>query len=105
MEPYDYDTDSLNFGLQKTSAFHFLWFWKTDIYLINWYMTFIIYRREPSTESQNSLSQHHSVPAKGCLCPDGFSAKLSDGKRDELVFMFHFVDRNLRQKKVLPKTT
>lgn len=52
MEPHDYDTDNLSFSLQRTSAFHFLWFWKTYIYLINCYMTFIIYQREPQLKAK-----------------------------------------------------
>lgn len=59
-----------------------------------------------SDESQDSLPQHHAAPAKGGPCPDGLSAKLSDGKREQLGFMSHLIARNLEtDKKVLLKTT
>lgn len=103
-ELHDYDTDNLNSGLQRTSAFHFLCFLKIHNFLINWCMTFIIYQKEPQLKAK-TLPQNHSVPAKGSPCPDGLSAKLSDGKRDEPSFLSHLMDRNLRETKVLLKTT
>lgn len=46
MKPCDYDTDNLNFGLQRTSALHFLSFLRIHTFQINQYTTFIIYQRE-----------------------------------------------------------
>lgn len=62
MEPHDCNINDLNFGLQRTSSFHFLWFW------MNWYKIFFIYQREPQkakTHHPASLSTlQRAAPAR-----------------------------------------
>lgn len=51
------------------------------------------------------LAWHRPVPSKGqFLLEIGNLAKLAHGRRDELLFMPHFMDRNLRETKVLTET-